>query len=104
MKTALMLPLIVVLTSCSVKIHHTDGSVTYIGSVNLREGQAGDLPLVHSRRAGLMLDAGLGQSAVAFGYDDRLVVKPPSEVLTLVDYQFRADPTVKIQSVEPSNP
>ncbi len=76
----------------------------YLGAVNLREGHAGDLPLVHSRRAGLMMDAGLGQSGVAFGYDDRLVVKPPNETVTLVDYQYGADPTVKIQSAERSNP
>jgi hypothetical protein len=96
MKAASLLFLLTVLTSCSMKIQHADGSVTYVGAVNLREGQAGDLPLVHSRRAGLILDAGTSQTGVAFGYDDRLVVKPPGETLTLVDYQAGSDPHLTV--------
>lgn len=74
------------LSSCSTKISHSDGSVTYLGVVNIQEGHTGDAPLVHSRRYGLMLDAGTQTNGFALGYDDRLLVKPPNDKVTRIDY------------------
>ncbi len=74
------------LTACSMKISHSDGSVTYLGAVNLHEGHPADAPLIHSRRYGLMLDAGIATNGLALGYDDRLLVKPPTDKITEIDY------------------
>jgi hypothetical protein len=84
--------------SCSMKISHPDGSVTYLGAVNLREGSAGDSLLVHSRRYGVMLDANSSSSGVALGYDDRLFVKPPCDAVTSINYEPGSDPEVSIRS------
>ena len=86
------------LPSCSVKISHPDGSVTYLGAVNLREGLAGEAPMVHSRRYGVMLDAGFSSNGLGIGYDDRLVVKPPADSVTSIDYTPGTDPDVSIES------
>ncbi len=82
-----LLPLLLgVLPSCSMKFSHPDGSVTYLGAVNIQEGNSADSPLVHSRRYGLMLDAGVQTNGFALGYDDRLIVKPPNDQMTQIDY------------------
>lgn len=72
--------------SCSMKISHPDGSVTYLGSVNIQEGNLADAPLVHSRRIGLMFDTGVQTNGFAVGYDDRLLVKPQNDKITRIDY------------------
>jgi len=85
------------LASCGLKISHADGSVTHFGVVNLREGRAGELPLVHSRRLGVMLDAGANGNGIALGYDESLIVKPPNDAVTEVDYTTGSDPSVSIK-------
>ncbi len=72
--------------SCSMKISHSNGTVTYLGAVNIREGNAGSAPFVHSRRYGFMLDAGAHNNGLAVGYDDRLMVKPPNNAITSISY------------------
>ena len=84
------------LVSCSFRLSHTDGSTTYLGLVNLREGDAGSAPLVHSRRYGLMLDAGKSANGFSLGYDERILVRPPNDALTQVDYTTGHDPQVSI--------
>ncbi len=74
------------LPSCSMKISHSDGSVTYLGAVNIQEGNRAHAPLVHSRRYGFMLDAGTTANGFALGYDERLIVKPPNDQITRIDY------------------
>jgi hypothetical protein len=86
------------LSSCSFRLNHADGSTTYLGLVNLREGNAGTAPLVHSRRYGLMLDAGTVTTGVAVGYEDRLIVRPPDDATTTLDYSpGNGDPVMSIQ-------
>jgi len=82
----LIFPLLLLFTSCSLKFSHPDGSTTYLGVVNLQEGNPGDSPLIHSRRYGLMLDAGAQTNGFALGYDDRLLVKPSNDKVTRIDY------------------
>lgn len=82
----LLLPLMGMLPACSMKLSHPDGSVTYLGAVNIQEGHAADSPLIHSRRFGVMLDAGTTTNGLALGYDDRLLVKPPNDAITRIDY------------------
>jgi hypothetical protein len=86
------------LCSCSLRLNHADGSTTYLGLVNLREGDAGSAPLVHSRRYGLMLDAGKPANGFSLGYDERILVRPPNDALTQVDYATGQDPEVRISS------
>jgi hypothetical protein len=69
-----------------MKISHGDGSTTYLGVVNINEGNPAQTPLVHSRRYGLMVDAGTATNGFALGYDDRLLVKPPNDKVTEIDY------------------
>lgn len=83
--------------SCSLRVSHPDGSVTYLGAVNIREAPAGELPLVHSRRIGVLADVGASGNGMAIGYDDRLVVTPPGDAVTQVDYTYGSDPMVSIQ-------
>jgi hypothetical protein len=86
------------LSSCSFRLTHADGSTTYLGLVNLREGNAGNAPLVHSRRYGLMLDAGTVTNGVAVGYDEQLIVRPPDDATTTLDYSpGNGDPVMGIQ-------
>lgn len=93
-------------TSCSLRFSHPDGSVTYLGAVNIREAPAGELPLVHSRRIGVMADVGASSNGMAVGYDDRLVVNPPNNAITEVDYIYGGDPSVMVRSdfTNASNP
>lgn len=81
-----MLCSLLALTSCSLRLTHGDGSTTYVGILNLREGDAPTAPFVHSRRAGVMLDAGRSGNGVALGYEDRLIVRPPDNATTTLDY------------------
>lgn len=89
---ALLLP------ACSMKLSHPDGTTTYVGVVNLREGQARDSTLLHSRRYGVVLDAGVATNGFTLGYEDRLLVKPPGDAVTSIDYEPGTDPEVFIQS------
>lgn len=86
MRPLSLFSLLIGLSSCSLKIQHTDGSVTYLGAVNIQEGSAMNSPVVHSRRFGFMLDAGVHTNGIAIGYDDRLLVKPPNDKITRIDY------------------
>jgi hypothetical protein len=86
------------LVSCSLRLSHADGSTTYLGLVNLREGDAGSAPLVHSRRYGLMLDAGKSANGFSLGYDERILVRPPYDATTTLDYSpGNGDPVMNIQ-------
>jgi hypothetical protein len=44
-----------------------------------------------------MLDAGAQTNGFAIGYDDRILVKPPNDSITSIDYQPGTDPDVSIQ-------
>lgn len=93
----ILLAVVLTLSACSFKWSHPDGSVTYLGVVNVREGRAGDLPLVHSRRYGVMLDAGASNNGLAVGYDDRLLVKPPDDAAMSIDYATGTDPEIQLE-------
>ncbi len=94
---SVFLSLSILCCSSCIKISHSDGSTTYLGAVNIKEGDAGDAPFIHSRRIGIMMDAGLQNNSFALGYEDRLLVKPPADKLTVIDYASAAN-TVKYQS------
>lgn len=95
----------VTLCSCSFHLSHGDGSATYFGVVNLREGNAGDAPFVHSRRFGVMLDAGPGAAGAAVGYDEQLIVRPPNDATTTLDYTpGLGDPDLRIQPASEPSP
>ena len=98
MRPLTIFSLLMGLSSFSMKLYHPDGSATYLGVVNLREGHAGNAPLIHSRRYGLMLDAGVQTNGFALGYDDRLLVKPPGDAVTSINYEPGSDPEVSMRS------
>lgn len=83
-----------------MKISHSDGSATYLGVVNVREGSTGEAPLIHSRRYGFMFDAGVTNNGIAVGYDDRLLVKPPGDSVTSVNYTVGSDPELTIKPAD----
>lgn len=97
---------VLIATSCSLRISHPDGSVTHLGAVNIREASAGQLPLVHTRRFGLLMDAGFTQNALALGYDDRLILIPTDDAISRLNYTYGSDPNLTITPVSrrPSEP